>query len=43
MRVLNSLFIAAMFSTSLMAHAEILPEAQVGIKIPLAKNRLLAP
>lgn len=38
MRVLNGLFIAALFSISYTAQAEILPEAQVGIKIPLAKK-----
>jgi len=38
MRVSNGLLIAALLSASCIAQAEILPEAQVGVKIPLVKK-----
>ncbi len=43
MRILTLLFSATLFASLQIAHAEILPEAQVGIKIPLVKKPTTRP
>jgi hypothetical protein len=43
MRVLNLLLSMALLATAQLTHAEILPEAQVGIKIPLTKKPTTRP
>ncbi len=43
MRILNLLLSAALMATVHAAHAEIMPEAQIGIKIPLAKKPTTRP
>lgn len=43
MRILNLLLSAALLATVHMAQAEIMPEAQIGIKIPLAKKPTTRP
>ncbi len=43
MRILNLLLLAALMATAHAAHAEIMPEAQIGIKIPLAKKPTTRP
>ncbi len=43
MRISNLLLSAALLATAHVAHAEIMPEAQIGIKIPLAKKPTTRP
>ncbi len=43
MRILNLLLSAALLATVSATHAEIMPEAQIGIKIPLAKKPTTRP
>lgn len=43
MRILNLLLSAALMATVHAVHAEIMPEAQIGIKIPLAKKPTTRP
>lgn len=43
MRILTLLFSATLLASSQIAHAEILPEAQMGIKIPLVKKPTTRP